>query len=246
MSGSSHAMRVKICGLTRPADARVAAEAGADVVGAVLVASSPRAVSPGRAAEIGEAAQRPLALVVADVPAARIVEAARRARASVLQLHGDEPPELLRVLAGEGDWELWKAARVRSLDEIERAVARYHGVARALLLDGWHPDQLGGTGTRFPWEALEALRGRIPADLEVGVAGGLEPGNVATAVTRLRPDIVDVSSGVEIRPGIKEAGLVAAFVERARTAAGKAAEDTSRDHIDSPNQPHQADGTEAP
>jgi len=244
VSSSAQGMRVKICGLTRPADARAAAEAGADVVGAVLVASSPRSVSPGRAGEIGEAARRPLALVVADLPVAEIVEAARRAGASVLQLHGDEPPELLRTLAGEGDWELWKAARVRSLDQIERAVARYHGVARALLLDGWHPDQLGGTGTRFPWEALEALRDRIPAGLEVGVAGGLEPANVAMAVTRLRPDIVDVSSGVETRPGIKEAGLVAAFVERARAAAGRAAGETSRDPIDSPNQPHREDGTE--
>lgn len=209
-------MRVKICGLTRREDARVAAQAGADVLGAVLVPSSPRVVTPQDAAGLAEAAERPLAIVVADLPLARLLEVARSSRARILQLHGGESPALLGHLRGEGSWELWKAVRVRTPDEIRQAVAGYAGVADALLLDGWHPRQLGGTGTSFPWKALEVLRGEIPPELQVGVAGGLNPGNVAEAVRLLHPDIVDVSSGVEARPGVKDPEAVAAFVREAR------------------------------
>ncbi len=211
-------MRVKICGLTREVDARAAGAAGADLVGAILVRSSPRCVDVATALRLGRAAGRPLVLVTADLPEGELTESARRAEAQVIQLHGSEPPSLLEALRQEGPWELWKAVRVRSPDDILIAASRYGGRADALLLDGWHADKLGGTGRTFPWEALMAARAEIPPDLQLGVAGGLGPGNVGDAVARLRPDIVDVSSGVETEPGVKDPDLVHAFLVAARAA----------------------------
>jgi len=211
-------MEIKICGLTREEDARSAAEAGADRVGAVLVPGTPREVSPAQAQRLGEAASLPLTLVVADLSVAAMTEVAMRAGAAALQLHGEEEEEAFTALRRRGSWELWKAVRVRSGPEILAAARRWVGVADLLLLDGWHPLQRGGTGTRFPWEALEEARDLWPAGLRLGAAGGLQPANVAEAVTRLLPDLVDVSSGVEVSPGAKDPRALHAFVEAARQA----------------------------
>jgi phosphoribosylanthranilate isomerase len=212
-------LEVKICGLTRVEDARAAAEAGADRVGAVLVPGTPRAVTPARAGELGRAAGLPLTLVVAGLAPEAAAAAAREAGARALQLHGGEAEETFAALRDRGDWELWKAARVRSGEEILAAARRWVGVADLLLLDGWHPGQLGGTGTRFPWEALEEARSLWPRGLRLGAAGGLTPRNVAEAVRRLAPDLVDVSSGVEASPGRKDPDALRAFVAAARDAA---------------------------
>jgi phosphoribosylanthranilate isomerase len=211
-------MEIKICGLTREEDARSAAEAGADRVGAVLVPGTPREVSPAQAQRLGEAASLPLTLVVADLPVAEMADVAMRTGAAALQLHGEEEEEAFAALRRRGSWELWKAVRVRSGPEILAAARRWAGVADLLLLDGWHPLQRGGTGTRFPWEALEEARALWPAGLRLGAAGGLRPANVAEAVTRLLPDLVDVSSGVEVSPGAKDPRALQAFVEAARQA----------------------------
>jgi phosphoribosylanthranilate isomerase len=211
-------MEIKICGLTREEDARSAAEAGADRVGAVLVPATPREVSPEQARRLGEAASLPLTLVVADLSVAEMAEVAMQAGAAALQLHGDEGEEAFAALRGRGSWELWKAVRVRTGSEILAAARRWAGVADLLLLDGWHPLQRGGTGTRFPWEALEEARALWPTGLRLGAAGGLRPTNVAEAVTRLLPDLVDVSSGVEASPGEKDPRALQAFVEAARQA----------------------------
>ena len=215
-------MEIKICGLTREEDARSAAEAGADRVGAVLVPGTPREVCPDQAQRLGEAASLPLTLVVADLSVAEMAEVARTAGAAALQLHGDEEEETFAALRRRGSWELWKAVRVRSGSEILAAARRWAGVADLLLLDGWHPLQRGGTGTLFPWEALEEARSLWPAGLRLGVAGGLHPANVGEAVTRLLPDLVDVSSGVEASPGAKDSLALRAFVEAARHARAAA------------------------
>ncbi len=210
--------QVKICGLTRPDDARIAAEAGARYLGTIRVEGSPRYVEAGDARRIGEAApELPLVLVVADEPVDRLVAHARESGARVLQLHGSEPPEYLAEVRSRGGWELWKARRVRSSDEILRTVDRYREVADLLLLDAWHPEKLGGTGELFPWPALEAVRGEWPDAPRLGVAGGLVPENVDEAIRRLRPQVVDVSSGVEARPGVKDPERLRAFLARART-----------------------------
>lgn len=209
-------VRTKICGITRVDDAGLAGRAGADYVGAVLTDGFRRSVSPETAAAYPDAAGRPLVAVTVDEPLSRLTDLARRAGASVLQLHGDEPPERLVALRDEGDWELWKALRVRSADAVLTALERYADVADGMLLDGWHPEHRGGSGIRFPWDLVEPVRDRFPEGLRFIAAGGLQPDNVAEAVRRLRPDVVDVSSGVEITHGIKDAARVRAFIRNAR------------------------------
>lgn len=200
----------------RVQDAGLAGRAGADYVGAILTPGYRRSVAPETAAAYPEASGRALVAVTVDEPLDRLVDIARRSGAAVLQLHGDEEPEVLAALRDEGDWELWKALRVRSADAVLTALDRYGAVADGMLLDGWHPEHRGGSGIRFPWDLVEPVRDRFPADLRFVAAGGLQPGNVAEAVRRLRPDVVDVSSGVEIAHGVKDAARVRAFIRNAR------------------------------
>ncbi len=216
MTESSSRVRTKICGITRVGDAGLAGRAGADYVGAILTAGYRRSVTPEAAADFPEAAGRPLVAVTVDETLAGLVTLARRSGASVLQLHGDEPPETLAALRNEGEWELWKALRVRSAGAVLSALDRYGAVADGMLLDGWHPEHRGGSGIRFPWDLVEPVRDRFPPGIRFIAAGGLQPDNVAEAVRRLRPDVVDVSSGVEISHGIKDAARVRAFIRNAR------------------------------
>lgn len=212
-------LRIKICGLVRQDDARLAREAGADLIGAVLVPSSPRCVTPEQARRLGRAADLPLAVVVAGLTPDEVVAVAEQAGAAVIQLHDDTPPEAMGRIRDGGPWELWKAARVRSGEDMERAAREFGPLVDLLLLDAWHPRQLGGTGHRFPWSELEACRDRMPVDLPLGVAGGLDPDSVGEAVRRLAPALVDVSSGVEQAPGRKDPDRVHHFVRQARAAA---------------------------
>lgn len=213
-------MAIKICGLTRPGDAEAAAGLGADWVGVILVPETPRARSPEEARSIGAAAGRPLVVVVAGETPEATADMAERAGAAAIQFHGDASPDDLARLRERGPWELWKALRVRAGDRILDQARRWHGAADLLLLDGWHPTQLGGTGTVFPWEALETVRPAWPQTLGLGVAGGLTPDTVGEAVRRLRPGLVDVSSGVEARPGEKDLVKLRAFFQAVRPPSG--------------------------
>jgi phosphoribosylanthranilate isomerase len=141
---------------------------------------------------------------------------AERAGAAVIQLHGDESEGLVQELRAAGRWELWKAVRVRNGTDLAAAADRFAPLVDLLLLDAWHPTELGGTGRRFPWEVLE--RAELPSDLRIGVAGGLTAENVAEAITRLHPNLVDVSTSVEASPGIKDPDRVRAFVRNALQA----------------------------
>lgn len=209
-------VRVKICGLTRPMDGEEAGRAGADLVGCVLVPSSPRAVDAVRAGEIGAAAGLPLVLVVADLTPERAAEAATVAGASVLQLHGDEDPSQLEELRRLGPWSIWKGVRIRDVAAASEAFLRWGGLADGVLLDGWAPGALGGTGVSFPWEEVGALRPAMPSGTVLIAAGGLTPENVERAVALLEPDVVDVSSGVESAPGVKDHRRLREFVVQAR------------------------------
>jgi phosphoribosylanthranilate isomerase len=205
---------VKVCGLTRHQDARVAAEAGARYLGVILAPGYRRTVTPEAARVILDGLPAHRAGVFVNATADELRRAADAAPLDVLQLHGDESPELAAALRAEG-FTVWKAVRPRSGDEFARAAARFAGGVDALLVDGFSPDARGGTGTAFDWAAL-------PAGLAVVAAGGLRPENVAEAAAILRPDVVDVSSGVESAPGEKDPHAVRAFVAAVRALASPA------------------------
>ena len=208
--------RVKICGLMRSEDARIAAEAGADYVGTILSPGFSRSVEIPTAQAVAHAAGLPLVAVFVDPRLEDAVSVAQAAGASVVQLHGDETPELATLLRDRGPWRVWKAKQIRSAEDAESALELFRYAADALLLDGWDPDLRGGAGVRFPWDRLAAVRRQFAPDLEFVAAGGLTPDNVSEAVSTLLPDVVDVSSGVELELGVKDPEKVRRFVERAR------------------------------
>jgi phosphoribosylanthranilate isomerase len=206
---------VKVCGLTRHEDARVAADAGASFLGVVLAPGGRRTVTADAAAVIFHDLPAKRAGVFVNATADELRRAAGVARLDVLQLHGDEPPELAAALRAEG-FTVWKALRPRTADEFASEAARYAGSVDALLLDGWSADARGGTGTAFPWREVADRLAAMGLDVPIVAAGGLRPENVAEAARILRPAVVDVSSGVESAPGVKDAGAVRAFVDAVR------------------------------
>ncbi|MEJ2678231.1 MAG: phosphoribosylanthranilate isomerase [Gemmatimonadota bacterium] len=213
-------MKVKICGLCRAEDAAQAVAAGASHVGVVLVPGSPRVQTLESAAAILASAGRAKRVGVFVDEGPDVVRRAGEAlRLDVLQLHGVESPDVVADLAEAGPWLVWKAVRPRSAAELDEALRRYGPVADGLLVDGYSAAGAGGVGAAFPWEALEAVRSRVPAGLMLGVAGGLGPDTVGEAVRRLAPDLVDVSSGVEAELCRKDPAKVTAFVTAALAAA---------------------------
>ncbi len=200
---------MKICGITRPADARAAADAGADAIGLVFYPPSPRFLSIERALEIRDALPpfvQTVALFV-NPDAAQVAQVIGRVRPAMLQFHGEETPRF----CGEFGLPYIKACRVRpGLDLLE--YLRPFSRATAWLLDS-HVEEYGGVGERFDWSLAPAVRER-----PLVLSGGLAPGNVAEAIRRVRPWGVDVSSGVESAKGIKDAAKIAAFVAEVRNA----------------------------
>ncbi len=211
---------VKICGITRPADGRVAAQAGATWVGTVLTPGFSRSVDIPTARAVAEAADLPLVILLVDPTLDEAIAAARDTGASVVQLHGREDPDTVARLRAAGPWTVWKAAPVRDAADAEAALDRYGPTADGLLFDGWHEKLPGGTGTRFPWRSLAGIRDRFAPGQRFVAAGGLNADNVAEAVSILRPHVVDASSGVERRVGVKDPARVRGFVRAARLTGG--------------------------
>jgi phosphoribosylanthranilate isomerase len=205
-------VKVKICGVTNWTDARQACEAGADFLGFNFWPRSSRYITPGKARRIVRRLPKGIAAVgvFVDETEAKTLEIARTVGLDYLQLHGDESPEsvarLQRILP------VIKAVRVReSFRPIE--LVRFRR-ATAILLDGFDRKQPGGTGKTFKWgAALGAKRYGM-----IFLAGGLTPENVARAIHVVKPFAVDACSGVETRPGKKDATRVQAFLEAAKTA----------------------------
>jgi phosphoribosylanthranilate isomerase len=196
--------RIKICGITRLEDARIAVESGADAIGLVFYAPSPRNVAPEQARAI-VAALPPFVTVVGLFvdPARDQVEAVLRCCSlGLLQFHGDEAPGF----CGDFGLPYIKAARVRADADLVQYLSPYHA-AQGWLLDAYHDQLYGGTGESFDWKL-------IPQDLArpVILSGGLTPDNVGAAVRLVRPWAVDVSSGVEAAKGVKDAAKIAAFI----------------------------------
>lgn len=202
------AVRVKICGITRAEDLQAACKAGADALGFVFYAKSPRNLSIEQAAGLIQRmppfVQSVGLFVNADPAFVRSVLSA--APLDLLQFHGDETPEYCKQF----NRPYLKAVRVKPGVDLLK-YAQDFADARALLLDAYVPGVPGGTGERFDWSL-------IPASLPkpIVLSGGLNPDNVAEAVHSVKPWAVDVSSGVEAAPGIKHAAKVAAFIEQAR------------------------------
>jgi len=200
-------VRVKVCGITTVEDASHAAACGADALGFVFFAKSPRCVSPEAAR--GIIAELPpfvsaVGLFVNEDPE-RIRQLADFCALDVIQLHGDESPEACAFPPRR----VVKALRVK--DAASLAGHREYGVS-ALLLDAWVAGAYGGTGESFNWDLAAEVARRRPVIL----AGGLTPANVAEAVRQVRPYAVDVSSGVEAAPGRKDPAKVEAFIRNAK------------------------------
>jgi phosphoribosylanthranilate isomerase len=204
---------VKICGITRSRDAMVAAEAGADAVGFVFWRKSPRAIDPKGARAI--AAGLPSSIVrvgvFVDPRPGELSRIADEAELDILQLHGAESPESLADLPRR----CWKAVGVGP-DFVAGDALRYEGRVAGILLDTRSEGAWGGTGRTFDWSLAQEVRKRASF---LVLAGGLDPENVEAAVRAVRPDGVDVSSGVESSPGRKDEGRVRAFIEAARRAS---------------------------
>jgi phosphoribosylanthranilate isomerase len=196
--------RIKICGITRVNDALAAAEAGADAIGLVFYPHSKRHVSLDQAREIRRALPAFVTCVGLFVNAEpdRVTQAIKQVALDVLQFHGEETvAECERY-----EHPYIKAVRVRGREDIENAQQQFVS-AQALLLDSFHQQQQGGTGTAFDWSIVPGQR-----QASLILAGGLTPENVREAIQTVRPYAVDVSSGVELEPGIKSAKLINQFV----------------------------------
>jgi phosphoribosylanthranilate isomerase len=202
-------MHVKVCGITTVDDALGCVEAGVSSIGVNFVPESPRRVSVETARAIAEAVgKRALVVgVVADLPLAALIELREGAKLGCLQLHGDEAPEALLPLLPHA----YKALRIGDADDV-RFAERYPG--EYLLVDAKVPGALGGTGKTLDF----SLVAKLAETRKLTLAGGLTPENVAEAVRAVRPFCVDVASGVERSPGIKDLARVAAFVRAAREA----------------------------
>lgn len=198
-------LRVKVCGITRSADAELACALGADAVGFIFYPHSPRYVAPEQAARIAGHLPAGVARVgvFVDPTSADISAALQHLALDALQLHGKNHPEAVAVL---GDLPKICAFNVGP-DFDASHLAQYRQLAAAVLLDGFREGRFGGTGRTIDWRQARtaAKYGRIV------LAGGLTPDNVARAVRTAQPYAVDVNSGVEVRPGEKDHRLLKAF-----------------------------------
>lgn len=213
-------LHVKICGLTRAADAVAAAAAGADLLGMIFYPPSPRGISLPQAREIVRAVREAgfthvrLVAVTVNAPRHLLERLLNEVGVDLIQLHGDEPPVILEALRGRG----YKALRPHTPEELALDAPWYLDLGPRegprLLVDAAVKGAYGGTGHLANWDAARRLARRYP----ILLAGGLTPDNVADAVRAVRPWGVDTSSGVEAAPGQKDISRVREFIAAARAA----------------------------
>ena len=205
--------RVKICGLTRLEDAQAAVELGAWAIGMVFQPQSPRRCSLAEAERIGAALHRrtEIAGVFVNAHLDEIADVSERAGLTLVQLQGDEGPAFAGEVARRTGARIIKAAAVQGAATLQD-LARFHTDFH--LLDGHHEGLRGGTGTTFDWSIVASRRSKVPLIL----SGGLRPENVAEAIATTHPFAVDVASGVESQPGIKDHDLMPRVLEAAGAA----------------------------
>ncbi|GAX41019.1 N-(5'-phosphoribosyl)anthranilate isomerase [Tolypothrix sp. NIES-4075] len=208
-------MRVKICGITQPEQGKAIAYAGATALGFICVPSSPRYVSAAqiRAVVIQLSKITDKIGVFANSTVEEIAQTVADSGLTGVQLHGDESTEFCyQVRQSLPDVEIIKALRIRCLEDFDKA-ATYTTSVNTLLLDAYHPQQLGGTGKTLDWNMLQQFSSSCPWFL----AGGLTPYNIVEALNQVKPSGIDLSSGVERAPGDKDLDKVAQLFARLRT-----------------------------
>lgn len=203
---------VKICGLSTPETVDAAIRLGATHIGLVHYEPSPRHVDLKTAAELRKLAEgrAQVALLLVNASQQLTGEALSKVRPDVIQFHGNETPEWLARVKSLVPAQVWKAVGLSDSGTLER-VRQYEGAADRILYDAPAASLPGGTGTRFDWSLLRNHRHSI----DWGVAGGLTPANVAQAIAETGAPLVDVSSGVESAPGVKDVDKIAAFLKAA-------------------------------
>jgi phosphoribosylanthranilate isomerase len=205
-------IHVKICGISTPATLDAAVSHGASHIGLVHYAPSPRHLALDQAAalraRLPSHVKAVLLLVNADPELTQ--EALRVVRPNIVQFHGNETPEWLRLVRQYAPVGIWKALGIRDSDTLRRS-ERFVGAADLLLFDAPAQGLPGGTGTRFDWTLLTGHDHKLPW----GLAGGLTVESVGEAIRATNAALVDVSSGVESAPGIKDVDRIAAFLKAA-------------------------------
>lgn len=204
---------IKICGVTRPADAVMVASAGADYVGLNFWPRSKRFVDVKRGAELAAIVRSigPKVIgVFVNADPAEVIETATVVGLDAIQLHGDESPEQVAEIAAATGLPVWKAIAAGSSSDVTN-LARWN--AAMILLDAPSAGR-GGAGTTFDWALAREARTSFTGPLML--AGGLDPANVADAIARVAPDAVDVATGVESAPGVKDPAKVADFIAAVR------------------------------
>lgn len=210
-------VQLKFCGMTRREDVAEAARLQAEYAG-VIFAGGPRKRTVGEAASLfvsGVSARRVGVFARADADALRVTIA--NVPLEVVQLHGDATAAGIAVARAAGAAEVWAVVRVDG-GELPAHAEELFQTADAVVLDTKGTSGLGGTGRAFDWDAIAAQLARLDRRARLVVAGGLTSLNVAQAIRALAPDIVDVSSGVESAPGVKDHSLMRRFAEAARSA----------------------------
>jgi phosphoribosylanthranilate isomerase len=210
-------MRVKICGITQPEQGKAIAFAGATALGFICVPSSPRYVSAAQIRAV--VTQLPENIdnigVFANSTVDEIAQTVADSGLTGVQLHGDESTEFCyQIRQSLPNVEIIKALRIRSLEDFDKAVS-YTDTVNTLLLDAYHPQQLGGTGKTLDWNMLQQFSPNCPWFL----AGGLTPDNIVEALNQVKPSGIDLSSGVERAPGDKDLDKVAQLFARLQAKA---------------------------
>lgn len=203
-------IKVKICGITNQEDASIAARLGADALGFIF-APSPRQITPQKARDIIHTLPpfvKTVGVFVDEGPAA-IKEIKHYCGLDLIQLHGDEPPDLCREFMPH----TIKALRIRNEASLKTG-RQYCGKVRTLLLDTYLKDKAGGTGKTFDWQLAIGIKN---LEIPVILAGGLGPSNIVGAIRTVGPYGVDVNSGVEVGPGKKSHRLIKELMEKVRS-----------------------------
>ena len=204
--------RVKICGITRSEDARLAVDAGVDAIGLVFYEKSPRFVTNAQASEISQLIPAFVSRVALfkDADEQQIQSVLQQVEIDLIQFHGSETAAFCERFGRPYLKALGMKAPECDADYLLVSAEKYH-TAKALLLDGHAPGEAGGTGETFDWSAIATI------NKPVILAGGLNAANVRQAIEIVHPFAVDVSSGVESAPGIKDKEKVAAFMQQVKT-----------------------------